>query len=111
MDRREVFFALGGMALTAAGAIGVEQPKLPPFWTSRLNDVDQALQQLKKGAVGILAQSAGKRNLYLVTYGPKQERLGRANYNSACGGMDPASYARKNGKQRPVIFLLGPVHG
>src|SRR5262249_25474851 len=34
-----------------------------------------------------------------------------ANYNSACGGASPAAYARKDGTQKPVVFLLGPVHG
>src|SRR5262249_5994398 len=35
----------------------------------------------------------------------------QANYNSACGGAHPASYARKDGKQKPVVLLVGPVHG
>src|SRR5207247_4228080 len=47
----------------------------------------------------------------LVTYGRKDTLPTTANYNSACGGNDPASYRRKDGKQKPVVFLLGPVHG
>jgi hypothetical protein len=111
MHRRDALAALGGAALTAAAAVGADRRKLPPFWTSRLSDVDQAVRQVKKGTVRVLARSPGKRDLHLVSYGPKQERRGRANYNSACGGNDPASYAYKDGKQRPVVFLLGPVHG
>jgi hypothetical protein len=100
------------MALAAAAEAGAEQArKLPAFWTSRLTDVDQAVKQVKKGAARVLTRSPGQRPLYLVTYGPKQDRHARANYNSACGGNDPASYARKDGRQRPVVFLLGPVHG
>jgi hypothetical protein len=66
---------------------------------------------VKKGRARVLTQSAGKRDLYLVTYGEKQELKGTANYNSACAGLDPASYARKDGTQKPVVLLLGPVHG
>jgi hypothetical protein len=97
--------------MTASATGGADQHQLPLFWTSRLSDVEQAVQQVKKGSVRTLAQSPGKRPVHLVSYGAKQDRQGRANYNSACGGSDPASYSRKDGTQRPVIFLLGPVHG
>jgi len=43
--------------------------------------------------VRLLTRSAGKRPVYLVTYGKKPDMKSRANYNSACGGTDPASYA------------------
>lgn len=113
MDRRKAIVMLGGMALAGGGgaARGAEQPALPDFWKGRLTDIDEALRRLKKGGSRVLVESPGKRALHLVSFGPKQERFGQANYNSACGGRDPASYARKDGRQRPVVFLLGPVHG
>lgn len=111
MDRREAIITLGGMALAGAAARGAEPPTLPTFWKGRPSDVEHAVQQLQKGVCRVLARSPGKRNVYLVTYGTKQDLYGLANYNSACGGRDPASYARKDGRQRPVVFLLGPVHG
>ena len=81
-----------------AGAGAASAPQAPPpFWKSRLSDVDAAVHGVKKGRARVLAQSAGKRDLYLVTYGGKQDLKGTANYNSACGGTDPASYARKDG--------------
>jgi hypothetical protein len=58
-----------------------------------------------------LTRSAGGRPVHLVTYGEPVDRRPTANYNSACGGRDPAAYARKDGTQRPVVWLLGPVHG
>jgi hypothetical protein len=58
-----------------------------------------------------LAKSAGKRDIYLVSYGKEDTLASTANYNSACGGTNPASYRRKNGKQKPVVNVLGPVHG
>src|SRR5581483_4759957 len=110
VDRREAIAALGGLTLAATSR--GEAPGQPPeFWKSRLADVDAAVKQVKRGAVRVLVKSPGKRDVYLVTYGPKADRRSLANYNSACGGNDPASYARKDGKQFPVVFLLGPVHG
>jgi hypothetical protein len=89
-----------------------DQPRnLPPFWKSRLSDVDAAVRDVKKGNVEIVAKSAGGRNIYLVSYGEKPRWNSSANYNSAVAGLDPASYARKDGTQRPVVLLLGPVHG
>ena len=88
-----------------------EPQTLPPFWKSRLSEVDAAVAQVQKGRVRVLAQSAGHRNIHLVTYGESNESKSTANYNSACAGGDPASYARKDGRQKPVVFLLGPVHG
>src|SRR4030095_5411967 len=76
-----------------------------------LSDIDAAVKEVKKGQVRELTKSAGSRNIYLVTYGERQSWNSGANYNSAAAGGDPASYARKDGTQRPVVFLLGPVHG
>jgi zinc carboxypeptidase len=83
----------------------------PTFWKSRIANVEEEISQVKRGKVTVLARTPGKRKLYLIAYGDKQNLRGTANYNSACGGNDPASYARKDGAQKPVVFLLGPVHG
>src|SRR5207249_1060505 len=74
-------------------------------------DIDAAVKQVKKGDTRVLVKSAGKRDIYLVSYGAKQDFKSQANYNSACGGVAPASFAHKDGTQPPVVFLLGPVHG
>jgi hypothetical protein len=84
---------------------------LPPFWKSRLSDVEEAVRQVHKGQAQVLTQSAGGRDIYLVTYGEKPNWHSTANFNSAVAGRDPASYALKDGTQPPVLFLLGPVHG
>jgi hypothetical protein len=110
MDRREALAAIGGMAV-ATSNISAAQAQLPAFWRSRLADVDDAVGNVKRGAARVLTRSPGRRNIYLVTYGAKPEGRRKANYNSACGGNDPSSYSGKDGKQRPVVFLLGPVHG
>jgi hypothetical protein len=86
-------------------------PTAPAFWKSRLEDVEASIGHVTKGTVSVLARTPGKRKVYLVAYGTAQDKHGSANYNSACGGADPASYARKDGTQKPVVLMLGPVHG
>ena len=86
-------------------------PDLPVFWKSRVSDVEAAVKEVKKGQASVLARTPGGRDVHLVAYGAKDARRGAANYNSAAGGNDPASYAAKDGTQKPVVLLLGPVHG
>jgi hypothetical protein len=99
------------MLATVLFSANAAQTNLPAFWKSRLADIDAAVKEVKKGQVRVLTKSAGGRNIYLAAYGEKQNWNSTANYNSAAAGGDPASYAQKDGTQRPVIFLLGPVHG
>ncbi len=97
--------------LLAFLTLGADAATLPSFWKSRVVDVERAVKEIRKGQVKVLTRSPGGRDIYLVSYGEEQERHGTANYNSAVAGRDPASYARKDGTRKPVIFLLGPVHG
>jgi hypothetical protein len=108
MDRRQALAALGALPAAFRGKASLAAPE---FWKSRLADVEVAVMQLKRGTARALAKSPGKRDIFLIKYGKRQDRKSLANYNSACGGTDPASYARKDGFQSPVVFLLGPVHG
>ena len=110
MNRRDAISVLGSAALVSV-AQGQQAPAPPAFYKSRLSDIDDVLKIVKKGAARVLAKSAGKRDIHLVTYGEKPAGRSQANYNSACGGNMPAAYRPKDGKQKPVVFLLGPVHG
>jgi hypothetical protein len=111
MNRREMIALAGGvpLALGAGRDDGRDAP--PAFWKSRLGDIDDAVKRLSKGKARVLARSAGKREVVLVTYGARDDLASTANYNSACAAGDPAAYRRKDGTQKPVVFLLGPVHG
>lgn len=109
MNRREAMAALGGLAISTIAASPQAGP--PAFWKSRLSDVDAAVKAARKGQARVLAKTPGGRDLHLVAYGDPVPLRGAANWNSACGGEDPASYAQKDGAQRPVVFLIGPVHG
>jgi hypothetical protein len=109
MNRREALAAMGGLTLTTLAE--APQAVLPPFWKSRLSDIDATLKEVRKGKVQTLAKSPGKRDVQLVAYGERNDFKSTANYNSACGAGDPAAYARKDGSQRPTVLFLGPVHG
>ena len=109
---RNLVCALPATILLSATFNGEAQPSnLPPFWKSRLTDVEEAAGAVKKGEVRVLSRSPGGRNIHLIAYGARPNLPSSANYNSAVAGTDPAAYARKDGRQRPVLFFLGPVHG
>ncbi len=112
INRREILAALGAASIASAAG-GAEPPRqvCPDFWKTELGDVAQTADSVRRGQSRVLCRSAGGREIYLFSYGTKQLRQSTANYNSACAGSDPASYARKDGQQRPVVLLLGPVHG
>jgi hypothetical protein len=99
------------LALALAGCAAAEPARPAEFWRSRLSDVEAAVRSVRKGRASVLARSPGGRDVHLVAYGARDARRGPANYNSAAGGNDPAAYAAKDGTQKPVVFLLGPVHG
>ncbi|MBL9212531.1 MAG: hypothetical protein JNL92_18875 [Opitutaceae bacterium] len=101
--------AVCGVAQEAAAPAAAKE--LPGFWRTRLDQIETTVRSVKKGTVSVLAESPGRRNVYLVAYGAAEDRKGTANYNSATGGRSPFAYARKDGTQKPVVFLLGPVHG
>lgn len=106
-----IILLVAASCLAQAHAVASAQPPIPAFWKSRYEDVETAVRTLKRGEPSVLARTPGGRSVHLVTYGGRENLRGRANYNSAAGGRDIASYARKDGRQKPVIFLLGPVHG
>lgn len=102
---------LAARGLGQDGAAPAPTPEVPPFWKTRLEHVEAAVAALKKGSARVLVETPGKRSVHLVTYGTADDRKGTANYNSAVGGKNPLAFARKDGTQKPVVFLLGPVHG
>jgi hypothetical protein len=111
MDRRDAIAMLGGSALFLTSGRDLLAGSPPSFWKTRLADVSDALKRMRRGRARTLVRSAGGRDVSIVSYGERDRRTPAANYNSACAGGDLASYARKDGTQPPVVFLLGPVHG
>jgi len=84
---------------------------LPDFWKGRVEDVQESVEKISKGEARVIATSPGGRNVYLVSYGERDDFASQANYNSGCGARNPGYYARKTDETKPVVFILGPVHG
>ena len=97
INRREMLLVLGAAAATLCGSVSAAPKAAPDFWKTELGHVADAVTGVRRGQTRVLCRSAGGREIHLVAYGPKQPRRGTANYNSACAGRDPASYARKDG--------------
>jgi hypothetical protein len=89
----------------------IPQRDLPAFWIGDVDDLPNRWSHLTRGTVEVVAESPGSRLLHLITYGEKETREHRANFNSAIGGRDPACYMDKASRERPVVYFVGPVHG
>ncbi|WP_114576440.1 M14 family zinc carboxypeptidase [Saliphagus sp. LR7] len=83
----------------------------PEFWVGDRETLVDRLDAVDRGRIEELARSPGGRPIHAVTYGGSADRDHRANYNSAVAARDPTSYADRDERDRPVVFLLGPVHG
>jgi len=84
---------------------------IPGFWKSRLEDVEAELASVTRGEVATIARSPGGLPVYSVSYGAKEDLHSQANYNSAVAAGNPAYYALKSPETKPVVIVLGPVHG
>lgn len=82
----------------------------PEFWKTDLETIGQWAKRATRAQVKSLCRSAGGRDLWAFFYGEKQPMERHANYSSACGAHDRSCYAPVEGK-KPVIVLLGAVHG
>ncbi|MFB9330793.1 M14 family zinc carboxypeptidase [Paenibacillus aurantiacus] len=82
-----------------------------PFWISRLQDIEEGLARVSQGSVRTLASSAGGRAIPIAEYGTQEDFHRQANYSSACGAGDPAFYARKSDQAKPVLLIVGGIHG
>lgn len=84
---------------------------IPEFYKSKLSDIDFEIENVKLGEVKTVATSPGGLPVYAVYYGEKEDFKSQANYNSAVAARNPAFYAKKDSTTKPVVFLVGPVHG
>lgn len=84
---------------------------LPPFWVGDVAGLTERFKKVKKGKVRIIARSPGGRPVHLLAYGEPERQASDANFNSALGARNPAAYLDKQARKKPVILLIGPVHG
>lgn len=83
----------------------------PAFWKTTLLDIEQMLLETKKGKTSILGHSAGNRPIHLISYGEKETFNRQANYSSALGAGNAKYYADKGDHHKPVVLIIGGIHG
>lgn len=84
---------------------------IPDFYKSKLDAIEEEVNNVKNGEVQVIATSPGGLPVYAVYYGVKENFHSKANYNSAVAARNPVYYAKKDSSSKPVVFFVGPVHG
>lgn len=84
---------------------------LPGYWVGSVERAAEVLARVRQGHVTTLAITPGGRPIPLVTYGAHEPVAAAANFNSAVGGRDASAYMDKASRRKPVVLLVGPVHG
>ncbi|MBI5724378.1 MAG: hypothetical protein HZA50_10505 [Planctomycetes bacterium] len=98
------------MSLSRAIA-GIPERELPDFWIGTSAGLRRELGRIRRGWISTIARSPGRHRVHLVSYGDREKTGHKANFCSAIGGGDPCSYLDKAARKRPVVLLIGPVHG
>jgi len=104
------FAAVGGMTYHQAKQ-RIPERRTPKFWVGDVKGLTARFAELTQGKVRTIAASPGGRPVHLIEYGQAEKLDGKANFNSAIGGREPAAYMDKSSRKKPVILFLGPVHG
>lgn len=90
----------------------IKMYEIPGWWRGSVQDVLETIGTVKKGKVEILCETPGKRPVYMVYYGQKNNLKRTANYSSAMGAGKFACYADKEGNEYvPTVAIIGAEHG
>ena len=101
-----------GQKLTLAEARSrIPKQEVPAFWLGDIKELTERWNSLVAGKVRIIAISPGGRPLHLICYGEFESLPQDANFNSAIAAGQPSAYRNKAARKRPVVLLVGPVHG
>ncbi len=85
---------------------------IPKYYKTSLTDIENTIKMVKKGEALQLCLSAGKRPVYMVSYGKKNIFNRTANLSSALGGKDKNCFADKSQPNyKPTLLLVGCIHG
>ena len=85
---------------------------IPNYWKTSLSDIEETLKLIQKGKIVKQSSSAGKRPIYLISYGTDNSLNRTANLSSALGAGEKNCYADKSSPDyRPTILLAGCIHG
>jgi len=105
-------FPPAGAGMTPAEARKRIPGARPPiFWVGDAARLERVLARVRQGTVRHLCRTPGNRPMISVEYGTREPVEHRANYNSAVGGRDPEAFADRGRREKPVVLLVGPVHG
>jgi hypothetical protein len=99
------------LTLAEARARIPTQHEIHAFWLGEFKGLAERWDRLAVGKVRTIAVSPGGRPVHLISYGKMESLPQDANFNSAIGALQPAAYRDKAARKKPVLFLLGPVHG
>ena len=90
----------------------IVQCEIPFWWKGSTQDVLDTIYLVKKGEVELLCDTPGKRPVYMVRYGRKNDLKRTANYSSAMGAGNYKCYADKGGEDYiPTVAIIGAEHG
>ena len=89
----------------------IPKREVPAFWLGEYKGLAERWSSLVLGKVRTIAVSPGGRPLHLISYGEVESLPQDANFNSAIGALQPSAYRDKAARKKPVVLLVGPVHG
>ena len=85
---------------------------IPKFYKTSLADIENCVKSAKKARVLQLCLSAGKRAVYMLSYGKENIFNRTANLSSALGGHNKNCFADKTSSDyTPTLLLVGCIHG
>ena len=82
---------------------------VPDYFQVELDEIYACIDQVQRGQVIEIAQSAGGYPIHAVSYGEKLEHCPTTNLSGFTGGGKPGSYVNEERKQ--VIVLIAGCHG
>lgn len=119
MNRVWIFLCIVFAPITALGqkmtldeaTRRIPKRPLPEYWVTDLDGLADRWENLDRGKACVVAHSPGGRPLHLIAYGKRETPAIDTNFNSAVAAQQPEAYVDKAKRSRPVLFLVGPVHG
>ncbi|MAE66507.1 MAG: hypothetical protein CMJ18_19740 [Phycisphaeraceae bacterium] len=83
----------------------------PPFWMVDWTEVNDYLDRVTAGEVWSIGRSHGGRPIRAVAFGERDPIERRATWSSAVAAGHPEDYYDPTKRARPVLILIGSLHG
>lgn len=111
VKRREMDVAMTGDPIAELRRLKPDLFQAPDFWRTDLQQIREAADSLKKGTASVLGRSAGGREIWAFSYGPFEQQHPTATISSALGSDCPESFYDPARRTRPVLVIVGSIHG